>query len=74
MEDFASGFTMSLGDISQYFCITPEIDASDIYVYENTKVDPADVLEAEVQELQAQIDWDVEKNTKLKAFLETLAA
>ena len=72
MHDFDSAFSLSYKELTDYFGSIPEISENDIEVEEDEEVDPADVLKAEVTQLQASINWDFDKNAKLKAFLETL--
>lgn len=71
MEDFNSGYRLSYEDLTHWFDATLEIDERDIEVAE-TDVDPNDVLQAQVKELQNTISWDAEALTKQKAFLESL--
>lgn len=72
MEDWYSGYNMSYSELDHFFGIIPDIVADDIEVDEDEDVDPADVLEAEVEELQSAISWDIEKQSRLKVFLESL--
>ncbi len=72
MEDEYSGYRMSYREMSDCFMIVPEINASSVEADENEDVDPFDVLEADITQLEATINWDVGKQAKLKAFLTTL--
>jgi hypothetical protein len=72
MEDAATGFITSYRDVIDYFGCVCEIMESDIEVLED-RCDPSDILDAEVELLQTTIHWDFEMQTKLKAFLQTIA-
>jgi hypothetical protein len=71
MEDVDSGYTISYDELYGFFGSAPDIIERDIQV-EDEEVDPDDVLEAEVKQLQAEIVWDSQKQVRLKKFLETL--
>ena len=72
MEDGDTSFAVSYEQLIDYFGITPEISECEIQVDDSDEVDPAFVLKAEVAQLQANISWDLDKQAKLKAFLESL--
>jgi hypothetical protein len=48
-----------------------DLQIDDVELVEDN-VDPADVLEAEVEELQASVSWNTDALAKHKTFLEAL--
>ena len=68
MEDW-NGVTLPYGDLK--YCDDIYLHTENVEVVED-KVDPADVLEAEVKELQASISWTTDAVAKHKAFLESM--
>lgn len=71
MEDVDSGNTMSYSNVKSCCGVNIEIDDSNIEVVEEN-VDPADVLEEDVEQLRAQISWNTDALARQKAFLQSL--
>lgn len=69
MEDSDSGISAQYGCVMHCYNVDFEIDGVEVI---DDDVDPADVLEAELEQLEARISWDAETLSKQKAFLEAL--
>ncbi len=69
MEDCGSGYTISYEEFTQSLGGDVQIEESDIEV-DDDEVDPADVLQADIEQIQSEICWNIEKQSKLKVFLE----
>lgn len=69
MEDDWSGATLPYGHLKG--CSNIDFQAESVEIIE-TELDPAEVLEAEVEELAACVNWNADALAKHKAFLESL--
>lgn len=69
MQDFESGYTMPYSAVKEVCDAAFQIDSATLV---DDDVDPAEVLRAEVQQLQASISWNTSTRAKYKAFLESL--
>ena len=70
MEDFDSGNTMPYGDVKHIYNVDLQTDGVEVL---EDDVDPCDVLEAEIGQLQKSVCWNSDVMATHKAFLETLA-
>jgi hypothetical protein len=68
MEDNWSGVTLRYGHLKEF---SADFQIGGVELVEDD-VDPADVLESEVEELQASISWNPDALAKHKAFLKSL--
>ena len=69
MEDSDSGATIPYGVVR--YLDNADFETDDVEMVDDN-VDPVDVLEAEVKELQGSISWDTNALVRHKAFLEAL--
>jgi hypothetical protein len=69
MEDFESGYTMPYSDVKNVYEVAFQVDGVEVV---EDDVDPADVLEVEIENLLASISWNPFALAKHKAFLESL--
>jgi hypothetical protein len=69
LEDDWSGVTVRYGHLK--YCSDIDFQIESVEVVESN-VDPVDVLNAEVKDLEAQVTWNTTSLAKRKAFLESL--
>jgi hypothetical protein len=69
MEDVDSGYTIPYSDVKHFYNVGLQTDAVGLV---EDDVDPLDVLQYEVKELEAQVSWDAGAMAKRKEFLLSL--